>query len=121
MDDTIETSQLPVVPTSAAELLAWAGDVERVDQLDEQLLLAALRSLHDVAAVARAVEGWLLLLCREHGVSWSELAAITHGVKRNVNAPRDRVTRLQRDHGTAAQLLAHLREEAPTGSTDPQK
>lgn len=119
-------------PVWPADLVAWA---QRYDtalrdndaQPDSGELLALFAAVRTTARTATAIEEWLLLVCRDRGVTLQDLAEVTAGHpsresrRRYVSGPSDRELRLRRDFGTAAARLAALSRRPETARYNPDQ
>lgn len=111
-------------PSWPGDLIEWAqryaADL-RTSEVEPAELLQLFAAARETAKTAAAIEEWLLLLCREHGVTLQDLAEIIAGHpsrehrRRYVSGPSDRELRLRRDYGTAANRLEALVRRCDAG------
>lgn len=107
----------PTWPVTIDTLVAWINDYAQAladGDVDPGALLEQFARARTIARATAGIEEWLLLACREAGITLPDLAEriARHPNpdqrRRYVTGPRDRVERLLRDHDSADGRLAAL-------------
>ena len=117
----------PAWPVSTDELVAWINDYAQAladGEVNPGALLEQFAHARTIARATAGIEEWLLLACREAGISLPDLAEhiarhpSTEQRRRYVTGPRDRVERLLRDFDSADGRRAALLRALDAGSGD---